>query len=140
MVNFTWKRSFLVISEILRPSVKTLTPDENYFLWNRENLAEPIQMKFSKKLKIFSVFFTAVRKSTFNFELFEPKMSLIAYVFPELWTRNRCLCKCIKNHVSVQRRTVNYLKVPKQCCYMDDTSLIIFGHQPGKNSVAKTLS
>ena len=43
-------------------------------------------MKFFKKLKMFSDFFTAILKSTFNFENFEPKMSLIAYVFPELWT------------------------------------------------------
>ena len=29
--NFSWKKSFLVISEILRPFVNTLTPDEKYF-------------------------------------------------------------------------------------------------------------
>ena len=36
--NFSWKKSFLVISEILRPFVNTLTPDKKLFLCNRENL------------------------------------------------------------------------------------------------------
>ena len=30
--NFSWKKSFLVISEILRPFVNTLTPDDKYSL------------------------------------------------------------------------------------------------------------
>ena len=31
------KKSFLVISEMLRPFVNTLTPDKKYFPGNREN-------------------------------------------------------------------------------------------------------
>ena len=70
---------------MLRPFVNTLTPDENYFLCNRENLPIPIQMKLSKELKIFSQFFTALLRSTFNFEYFEKNTSLRGYVFPDLW-------------------------------------------------------
>ena len=72
--------------EILRRLVKNLTPDENFFLGNKENLQQPIQMKLSKKLKVFSQFFTVFLKSTFNFKHFEENVSLIAYVFPKLWT------------------------------------------------------
>ena len=74
------------MSEILRRLVKNLTPDESYFLGNKENLRQPIQMKLSKKLKVFSQFFNVFLKSTFNFEHFEENVSLIAYVFPKLWT------------------------------------------------------
>ena len=46
------------MSEILRWLVKNLTPDENYFLGNKENLQQPIQVKLSKKLKVFfSIFY-----------------------------------------------------------------------------------
>ena len=65
------KKSFLIKSEILRPFVKTLPPDEKYFPVNRENLPQPIQMKLSKKLKIFPDFFTKFLKCTFNFKYFE---------------------------------------------------------------------
>ena len=41
-------------------------------------------MQLSKKLNVSSVDFTAFLKSTFNFEYFEKKMSLIAYVFLQL--------------------------------------------------------
>ena len=71
--NFSRKKSFLVISEMLRPFVNTLTPDKKYFPGNRENLRQPIQMKLSKKLKIFCQFYTAFPKFTFNFKHFEKK-------------------------------------------------------------------
>ena len=84
---FSWKKSFLVISGILRPFFNTLTLDDNFFLGNRENLPQPIQMQLSRKLQIFSPFFTAFLRDTLNFENLEKKkkkMSLVAYVFPKL--------------------------------------------------------
>ena len=62
-----------MIFEILRPFVNRLTPDKKYFLCNSENLPEPIEMQLSKKIKIFSEFFTANLKSTFYFEHVEQK-------------------------------------------------------------------
>ena len=56
--NLSWKKFFLVVSEILRSFFNILTPDENYFLRNRQNLPQPTQMKLSKKIKIFSQFST----------------------------------------------------------------------------------
>ena len=47
---------------------------------------ETIQMHLSQKHKIFSQFFSAFFKSALNFEHFEKKITLIAYVFPKLPT------------------------------------------------------
>ena len=45
-----------------------------------------IQMHLSQKQKIFSEFFSAFFESALNFEHFQKKMTLIAYVFPKLPT------------------------------------------------------
>ena len=47
---------------------------------------QPIQMHLSQKQKIFSRFFAAFFESALNFEHFQIKMTLIAYVFPKLPT------------------------------------------------------
>ena len=74
----TWK--------ILRLFVNTLTGDDRYSLLSRDNLMQPIQMQFSEKQKPFSQLFCAFFKSTSNFENFQKKITLIAYVFPKLRT------------------------------------------------------
>ena len=38
---------------MIRPFINTLTPHEKFFLGNQENLPQPIQVKLSRKLKIF---------------------------------------------------------------------------------------
>ena len=43
-----------------------------------------IQMHLCKKQKIFSQFFSAFSESALNFEHFQKKMTLIAYVFQKL--------------------------------------------------------
>ena len=43
-----------------------------------------IQMHLAQKQNIFSEFFTAFSESALNFEKFQKKMALIAYVFPKL--------------------------------------------------------
>ena len=40
---------------------------------NRDNLFQPIHMKLSQKLKMFSGFFSAFSKSKLNFEHFQKK-------------------------------------------------------------------
>ena len=42
--------------------------DDNHYLLNRDNLAQPIQMQLSQKQKTFSEFFFAFLKSTLNFK------------------------------------------------------------------------
>ena len=71
--KFQLKKYFLVIYEILRTLVNTLTPDGNYFLCNRENSRQPIEMELTNKLKNYSQFSTAFLKSTFNFQYFAKK-------------------------------------------------------------------
>ena len=52
---------------------------------------DTIQMHLSKKQKIFSEFFAAFFESALNFEHFQKKMTLIAYVFPKLPTTKNVL-------------------------------------------------
>ena len=47
---------------------------------------QTIQMHLSQKQNIFSQFFSAVFESPLNFEYFQKKMTLIAYVIPKLPT------------------------------------------------------
>ena len=47
---------------------------------------QTIQMHFSQKPKIFSELFWAFFEFVLNFEHFQKKMTLIAYVFPKLPT------------------------------------------------------
>ena len=48
-------------------------------------------MHLSQKQKIFSQFFSAFFESALNFEHFQQKMTLIAYVFPKLPTTKNVL-------------------------------------------------
>ena len=52
---------------------------------------QTIQIHLSQKQKIFSQFFPAFFKSALNFEHFQKKMTLIAYVFPKLTTTKNVL-------------------------------------------------
>ena len=66
--------------------VKTLTADDKYSLLNRDNLTQPIRTPLSQKHKAFSEFFLPFSKCTLNFEHFQKKMTLVAYLFPKLRT------------------------------------------------------
>ena len=56
-----------------------------------------IHMHLSKKQKIFSQFFAAFFESALNFEHFQKKMTLIAYVFPKLPTTKNVLRQMSKS-------------------------------------------
>ena len=56
-----------------------------------------IQMHLSQKEKIFSQFFSEFFKSALNFEHFQKKMTLIAYVFPKLTTTKNVLRQMFKS-------------------------------------------
>ena len=45
-----------------------MTVNDNHYLLNRDNLAQPIQMQLSQKQKTFSEFFFAFLKYVLNFE------------------------------------------------------------------------
>ena len=56
-----------------------------------------IQMHLSQKQKIFSEYFSAFFKSGLNFEHFQKKMTLIAYVFLKLTTTKNVLRQMSKS-------------------------------------------
>ena len=72
----TWK--------FFRPFLNTLTAIDKYSLISKNKWMQTIQMSLSQKQNIFSEFFSS--KSALNFEHFQKKTSLIAYVFPKLPT------------------------------------------------------
>ena len=56
-----------------------------------------IQMPLSQKQNIFSRFFAAFFESALNFQHFQKKMTLIAYVFPKLPTTKNVLRQMSKS-------------------------------------------
>ena len=66
-----WKKSLLLICQILGLLIKTLAADEKYPLLNRYNLTKPSQMQLSQKQKTFSQIFAAFLQSRLNFEHFQ---------------------------------------------------------------------
>ena len=62
------------------------TTGDNYSLVSRDNWMQTIQMHLCQKQKVFSQFFAAFFEFALNFEHFQKKMTLIAYVFPKLPT------------------------------------------------------
>ena len=67
-----------------------LTLDDKYSLGNREKLSQPIEMQLSKKPQIFSHFFSAFLKSTFDFEHFEKKDDPDSFCISETVDWERC--------------------------------------------------
>ena len=67
------KNSLLVRHKILRLFVNILTGDYKSYLFNRDKLAQPIQMKLSQKQKAFSEYFFAFLKSILNFKYLPKK-------------------------------------------------------------------
>ena len=71
---------------VWRLFVNTLTADYKYSLISKDNSMQTIQMHLSQKQNFFSQFFFTFSESALNFEHFQIKMTLIAYVFPNLPT------------------------------------------------------
>ena len=63
----------LVLCKILRLFVNTLTDDDKYSLFHRENLTQQIQILLSQKPKTFSQLFSEILKRTLNVEHFQKK-------------------------------------------------------------------
>ena len=57
-----------MIQQALRLFVKTLTLDDKHYLFNRDNLTQPIQIQLSQRQKTFPEFFFAFSKSLLNFK------------------------------------------------------------------------
>ena len=61
----------LVLCKILKLFVNTLTADGKYFLLNRDNLTQPIQILVSQKQNTFSEFFSKFPKYPLNLKHFQ---------------------------------------------------------------------
>ena len=72
-----------------------------------------IQMHLSQKQKIFSQVFSAFFESALNFEHFQQKMTVIAYVFPKLPTTKNVLRQMSKSSVSQIPLTGDMVSGPK---------------------------
>ena len=68
-----FEKSRLLTCQILGLLVNTLSTDEKYPVFNRDNLTVPIQIQLSQKPKTFSEFFLAFFKSRLIFEYFRKK-------------------------------------------------------------------
>ena len=89
--ELSWKKFLLVIFEVLGLFPNILTVDDKYSLLNRDNLRQPFQMQLSKKQKTFSQFSFAFFKARSNFQHFEKKIVLIAYILLKLQTAENML-------------------------------------------------
>ena len=61
-----------------------MTANDKYSLLNGGNLTQPFPMHLSQKQKTFSKNSCAFFQSKLNFENFQKRMTLIAYVYPIL--------------------------------------------------------
>ena len=80
------QKSLLDTWKFFRPFHKTLTANDKYSLNSKDKWMETIQMLLSRKEKNFPEFFSSFFEFALNFEHFQKKMTLMAYVFPKLPT------------------------------------------------------
>ena len=80
------QKSLLDTWKFLRRFLNTFIANDKYSLKSKDKWMQTIQMHLSQKQNIFSDFFSAFFESALNFEHFQKKMTLIAYVFPKLPT------------------------------------------------------
>ena len=63
-----------------------MTADDRYSVISKNKRMQTIQMHLSQKQNIFSELFCALFDSVLNFEHYQKKVTLIAYVFSKLPT------------------------------------------------------
>ena len=80
------QKSLLDTWKFFRRFLNTLTANDKYSLNSKDKWMETIRMILSQKQNIFSEFFSVFFESALNFEHFQTKMTLIAYVFSKLLT------------------------------------------------------
>ena len=69
----SWKKSPLVLYQILSLFVNTFSTDGKYSRRNMQNFSQQLETPLSKKEKIFSEFFITFLKCALNPEHFEKK-------------------------------------------------------------------
>ena len=74
------QKSLLDSWKFFRRFLHALTANDKYSLNSKDKGMQKIQMHLSQKQNIFSQFFSAFFECALNFEHFQKKMTLIAYV------------------------------------------------------------
>ena len=80
----SWKKSPSVWYEILRLFLNALTADDKYSGSNMQNFPQQFQTPASQKQKIFSEFFIAFLKCTWNLEHFQKKDGYPSLIISEI--------------------------------------------------------
>ena len=80
------QKSLLETWKFFSRFLNTLTADDKYSLISRDNWMQNSQMHLSQKQNVFAQFSSAFFEFALNFEHFQKKMTLIAYIFPKLPT------------------------------------------------------
>ena len=76
--------SALVTSEIFRPFLKTLTPDEKYSRRNMQTFWQQVQTRLSEKGETFFGFFIEFLKCAWNLEHSEQKEEYHSLIITEI--------------------------------------------------------
>ena len=76
--------SALVRSEIFRPFLNTLTPDEKYSRRNMQTLWQQVQTRLSEKGETFFGFFIEFLKCAWNLEHSEKKEEYLSLIITEI--------------------------------------------------------
>ena len=139
--QLSWKKFLLLTCKIFGLLVHSLAADEKYLVLNRDKLTTSIQMQLSQKEKNFSQFLVAFSKTRLklNFEHFEKKMTLLAFVFRKLRTLKSLLDKCLKRPVSVEPSTRKMADVSKHCLNLHRRIFMLFCDPSQVNCVRKSL-
>ena len=82
------QKSLLDTWKFFTPFLKTWTANDKYSLISKDKWMETIQMHLSQKQNNFSEFLSSFIESELNFEQFQTKITVIAYVFPKVPTTN----------------------------------------------------
>ena len=129
----------LVLCKFLRQFFNTLTADCKYYVLNRDNLTQRIQILLPQKQKNFSEVLSTFLKGTLNLYHFQKKGDLQSPCISQITVSEKGLLdKCLKNHASEYPTTNNITNRHKHCCNLDDRTFTIFIDHSEHNSVRKT--
>ena len=115
-----------MIYKIFAQLINTLTSYDKYYLLNKNNLTQPLQMKLSKKQKHFLTYFLHFKNLDQILGILKEKTTLKAYYSRNYNRWRTCLDKCLKGLVSQDLSTTNMVNRPKHSCNLHDSTFIIF--------------
>ena len=137
--QLTFKKSLLVICKISTLFPNTLSGDGKYSLFNRDNLMQLIQMEVSRKQKNVLIFFLHFWNLVEILNIFKKKMTLIADVFPKLWTQKN-LVRSVPKKSSFKGSFGEQHRERAQICWnLNESTFTIFSDCGERNWPAKSL-